>query len=617
MLHLSFANTHQPEGSDPFTRASAGEEAAPRTSGAKGAAAYYRSWLAVQCAQIPSVRAGLLLLESQNKTFIPAGVWPGEHSDMTHLGPAVERCLRAQARQIDRCAEAEGHVLIAHPICPDGQVVGAVVLDIAPRGEGALQAAQQVLYCGTGRLEAMFLQRKLDDLQATVARSTLALELAMGVGEQLRLDDALIRLANELASRLRCERVAIGLVNGRSRVRLYALSGSAAVDRRTDFAASLENAMEEALDQTRFVAWPVISKRDGAVSIAHRDLAQEGAAYSAVLIADGCAIGVVTCQVVAPRDASFQAALEAVAALLAPQLKLRRELARWIAGAWWAGGRELVRALRDPRRPGVWAATVLLGAALAFLMFARGEYRVAARSVVEGEVQRAIVAPFEGFVASARVRAGQHVKAGEELAALDDRDLRLERQRWQSESEQYERKYRDALAKHDRANARILSAQLSEAGAQLSLTEQKLARARLLAPFEGVVVTGDLSQMLGSPVEKGKLLFEVAPLDAYRVVLKVAEEDIRYLKLGQTGQIVLSGLSDRQLPFAVKNIGIAVAEDGQNTFRVEAQLIGEGANLRPGMEGVGKISVARKSYAWIWTHAFTDWLSVKLWRWLP
>jgi multidrug resistance efflux pump len=296
---------------------------------------------------------------------------------------------------------------------------------------------------------------------------------------------------------------------------------------------------------------------------------------------------------------------------------MRQELARWLSGAWIARLRDLGKAICDPRRPSFAVGTVLIGLLVVYLSLIEGEHRVTARSVVEGEVQRAIVAPFEGYVASAHVRAGRTVKAGDVLATLDERDLALERQKVLSSAEQADRKYRDALAKHERANAQILAAQIKEASAQLALIDEKIGRAKLTAPFDGVVVSGDLSQMLGSPVEKGKVLFEVAPLDAYRVILKVPEEDIRFVKLGQDGQLVLAGLSDQTLPFQVKNLGMATAEEGQNLFRVEANLTAAKSNLRPGMEGIAKITVGNRRYLWIWTHSFSDWLGIKLWHWLP
>jgi len=589
-----------------------------RLTEAEDAAAYCRAWLALQCEQVGGVRAGLLLLESQSRSFVPAAVWPGDYTDVTYLGKLAERCLREHEGQVDRSTAAEGHVLVGYPIDPDGQVVGVVVLDLTLRSDVELRAVLRALHWGAGRLEGILYQRRLDEVRASMTRSTLALEIVACLGDEMRLDAALVRLVNEIANRLQCERVAIGLTAKDDRVRLRALSGSAWFERKSAFAAALENAMEEALDQGCPVSAPPLPGREAVIAVAHGDLAVSGgAAYTVALTAGGRAIGALTCQLAAPRDAAFLASLEALAALVAPQLRLQSELSHWLTGTWIERSREWLRSLRDPRRPGMWATAALIAIVAIVLGFAHGEYRIAARAVVEGEVQRAIVAPFEGFVATARLRAGQRVKAGEVLATLDDRDLLLERQKWRSEAEQTDRKYRDALAKHDRANARILSAQLAEATAQLDLAEQKISRARLTSPFDGVVVTGDLSQMLGSPVEKGKLLFEVAPLDAYRVVLKVPEEDIRNVTVGQTGQIVLAGMSDRHLPFAVGNVGIATAEDGQNLFRVEAKLTGRTASLRPGMEGVGKIVVGDRHYLWIWTHGFFDWLSVKLWRWLP
>ncbi len=588
-----------------------------RLTEAPDAVAYCRAWLALQCEQVGGVRAGLLLLESASRAFVPAAVWPGEYTDVTHLAPVAERCLRDQAGQVDRALAAEGRVLVGYPIDPDGKIAGAVVLDLALRSEPELRAVLRSLHWGIGRLEGILYQRRLDELRASMERSTLALEVVAGLADETRLDGTLIRLANALADRWACERVAIGLAGSDDRVRLQTLSGSAWFERKAAFATVIENAMEEALDQGCSVAWPPLPGRESVIAVAHRELAGPGAVYTAVLFAGGKAFGALTCQFAAPRDAAFVDALEALAALVAPQLRLQAELGRWLTGAWVERGREWLQSLKDPRRPGVWAIVALIVLAGLALGFAHGEYRVAARAVVEGEVQRAIVAPFDGFVATARLRAGQRVKAGEVLATLDDRDLLLERQKWRSESEQSERKYRDALARHDRANARILSAQLAEATAQLDLAEQKIARASLTAPFDGVVVTGDLTQMLGSPVEKGKLLFEVAPLDAYRVILKVREEDIRNIRVGETGQIVLAGMADRRLPFAVGNVGIATAEEGQNLFRVEARLTDPVANLRPGMEGVGKINVGDRRYVWIWTHGLLDWLSVRLWRLLP
>lgn len=163
----------------------------------------------------------------------------------------------------------------------------------------------------------------------------------------------------------------------------------------------------------------------------------------------------------------------------------------------------------------------------------------------------------------------------------------------------------------------VAAAQEQQALAQLGLVDERLERANLRAPFEGVVVTGDLSQLLGSPVEQGKVLFEVAPLDAYRVVLHVDERDVAELKAGQRGQIALAGMPFDRLPFTVRQITpISTAQEGRNYFRVEAQLDQAPPRLRPGMEGIGKVEVGKRKLLWIWTHPLIEWLQLTTWRWL-
>ena len=135
---------------------------------------------------------------------------------------------------------------------------------------------------------------------------------------------------------------------------------------------------------------------------------------------------------------------------------------------------------------------------------------------------------------------------------------------------------------------------------------------------DGIVVSGDLSQLLGAPVEQGKLLFEIAPLDEYRVILQVDERDIAQLKVGQRGELALSGLPHERLPFVVSQIApVSTPDEGRNSFRVEAQIEHPSQRLRPGMEGVGKVEIGRRRLLWVWTHNLVDWLRLAAWNWLP
>jgi multidrug resistance efflux pump len=210
------------------------------------------------------------------------------------------------------------------------------------------------------------------------------------------------------------------------------------------------------------------------------------------------------------------------------------------------------------------------------------------------------------------------VRSGDLLAALDDRDLVLDQLKWRAERDKLLQRHREALAKHDRNNLVVLEPQIRQAETQLTLAEEKLARSRILAPFDGIVVSGDLSQMLDSPVEKGKALFEIAPLNSYRLIVQVDERDVRYISVGQSGVVALAGRPGEPVPMTLSKITpVAVAEEGRNSFRVEARLSQSSLNLRPGMEGVAKIKSGQRSIVWIWMHPIVDWLRLAAWKYLP
>jgi len=561
------------------------------------------------------VRAALLLLEQGGGTFVPAAVWPSAQSDVTYLAPAAEQCLGERQGKVLRGLPG-ALVIVAYPVELDGQLHGAAVLDVVERADDALQGVLRQLHWGIGWLETLFLRRQnLADAEI-LQRARIALDVLAVAGEQGRLPAMAMAVVNDLASRFACERVALGVDRG-GRVRLLALSHSAFFEPKSQFVAALESAMDEALDQRRSVAYPPLAEADDGIAIAHRDFAAPRAVCSVVLASRGIGVGVLSFERGTPFTSDDRRAFEAVGSLLAPLLHSRIELHRWFAGRLVDKLRRIWQHLGDRRRPGLRVAVAFAVVLLLGVLFLDGDYRISARAVVEGEVQRAAVAPFAGFLREAPVRAGFVVRQGQMLATLDERDLLVERQRALAEREQHGARYRDALAKHERASANVSLAQMQQAESQLALVEDKLFRARIVAPFDGIVVSGDLSQLLGSPVEQGKLLFEIAPLDAYRVILKVEDRDIRDVRAGQTGKLVLSGLAGEALDFEVRNISMAEAEDGRNVFRVEAQLARNDLKLRPGMEGVGKINAGAQSHAWIWTHRLTDWLRLQAWTWLP
>lgn len=609
--------------------AAGGARAWARFTGARSAQEFCAAWLELQCAAIPGAAAGLLALEAGNGRFGPSAVWPEEAHDLSALAPVAERALATRRPVAERLGS--GAVLIAHPIDIRGALYGAAAIALSPRGESAAARDLQALQWGAGWLEVLFRRRQADADSAALRRAETALELCVGALESPDPRGAAMALANALCARLGARSAAVGLRRGR-RMELMAISGGAWFRRRSELALALASAMEESLEQLAPTAWPELPRTAGRISVAQKALADRGgggAAISAPLLAAGRPVGAVVVEFDPMTGGAGQAAgsaagdeaallLEAAAALAGAALEDKARAHRLIAGRGPAALGRFWRDLRDPRRVTGKLALLALAGLVGWLCLSPAELRVTARAAVEGEVQRAVTAPVDGFVDAAPLRAGDVVEEGALLVRLDDRDLALEALRLRSELAQAMKEYRDALARKDRQEAALLQSRIDETEAQIALADAQRARLEIRSPIGGVVVSGDLTQSLGSPVGKGEELFVVAPLSGYRVVLEVDERDVLLVRPGQEGVLTLSALTDARLAFDLVHVTpVSTPRDGRNFFRAEARLRDAGAPLRPGMEGVGKIGIRRSVPAWVWLRPVVEWARLTLWRWTP
>jgi len=304
--------------------------------------------------------------------------------------------------------------------------------------------------------------------------------------------------------------------------------------------------------------------------------------------------------------------------MIGPVLEIRRRDEQTLLQRITGLARRSLSTIFGPAHIVLKLTTASLLLCLTFLSLTPGDYRITGTARLEARTQLAVVASQDGYIAEANVRPGDIIHKGDTLGSLDDKDLKLQSQKWSSQLDQTQKEYRKALAKHDRSGASIIKAKKLMAEAQLSLVNEQLSRTRFTAPFDGLVVSGDLSHALGSPVERGQVLFTVAPLEAYRVLLKVDERDIGRVQEGQRGNLVLSGMPASPMPFTVEKITpVSVVEEGRNYFQVEAKMDVETDLLRPGMEGVAKITAGRQKLIWIWTHRLVDWLRLTFWSIRP
>ena len=452
-----------------------------------------------------------------------------------------------------------------------------------------------------------------------LARSALVLYARMLAAKSLPA--AAHGLVAALASDFGFARASIGL-HEHGRTRLLASSGVELSNPQAELPQRLLGAMDEAIEQGTTLAWPRAAGSDADwICIEHPALQRlAGAVVATVpLGVDGEIFGAVCVerQAEAPIGADELVRLEQLLVLAAPALRwIHHGTQPWQQRAWrsLAHGWE---ALRQPRKRSTRRALAVGALALLFVAVAPLEYEVGGRARVEGGLQRVLSAPSDGFLKATHVRPGDRVKAGAALVDLVEGDLLLERERWSSQLAQHENAYAGAMAKSDRVSASTSMARIAEAQAQLALVEDQLARGRVTAPFDALVVQGDLSQSIGAPVRQGDALLTLASTDHYRVIVEFDEVDIARVRQGQAGRLSLSSLPwDRQDIVVERMTPLARVVEGRNVFEVEARLSDPMAELRPGLLGRAELVVGRMPPLWAWSRHTRDRIRLAYWSWL-
>ena len=579
-----------------------------------------RKWLAWQCRMVTGIIRGALYLPENSKRLGAAvSCWPEEGEGESLLADAAAQAL-ADKRSVVRSQQRYGPEkqraceLIACPLMVGNKPVAVVAVLISPRSLAQQHAVLQLLQWGGLWMETLVQQRSIAQREA----GTFALTAMQAIHRHSSSHAAAIETVNQLANQFGCERVSIGFRQGLP-IRLQALSHVSSFDPRTQLVRRIEAAMEEAVDQDITLVLPAISIQDSVVSRAHAELANQQQSVSVCTIplrGRSKVIGAVTLEREAnqPFDKATVALCQSLAAVVGPALEWKRQEER----SSWSKGIEALHELAA----GVFGLSfmksklVMLTALvlLSVLSLVEGTYEMASAASIEGAVRQVLVAPQTGYVKRAEVRAGDLVKNGQLIALLDDRDLQLERQKWQSEYNKLQTEYQQALADRERVTLSVLRAQLDQVNAEIQLVEEKIKRTQLRAPFDGVVVSGDLSQSVGAPVETGQVLYEVAPLESYRVVLEVDEQDVAGVERGKKGRLIVSALPQTSFDVVIDQVvPVAVSSEARNFFRVEASLDQPAPMLRPGMRGVAKVDMGQHSLLWIWTHSIVD--RVRLWFW--
>jgi hypothetical protein len=473
----------------------------------------------------------------------------------------------------------------------------------------------------TYRLNQSFAQAKSD-----VEKFASVLDVMVLVNAEKRYLAAAMAFCNGLAARFSCDRVSLGWLE-KGYIRLRAMSRTERFDRQMAAAQALEMTMEEALDQDEEVVWPPL-EGVSLISKDHEKFAAEqssGHICSLPLRVDEKPVAVLTCE----RQAKGFSETELRQLRLACDQASRRlsELKvrdRWFGARLAYATKELAAKAVGPEH--TWAKVLaLLGvAALVLLLLPIFSYRVEGTLNLRSDDVSFLTAPFDGYISQVPIRPGDPLEEGAIMLSLDTADLELEQAAALADLNRYLREAEKARAEAQLlrtsnppslAEMRISQALAEQAKARLELANYRLSQAQIRAPFNSVLVEGDLRQRVGAPVKQGEALFKIARIDTLYVEAEIDERDMHEILNVATGEIRL--VTQPKLKFPVEVVRIepaAVTKDNKNIFIVRCAFAEPIQPWwRPGMSGVCKLTVEKRTLLWILTHRTVDFL--RLWLW--
>lgn len=445
------------------------------------------------------------------------------------------------------------------------------------------------------------------------------LDLMVLINSEEKYLAAGMTLCNELAARYRCLRVSLGWIQ-REYVRLQTVSHMERFEKKMDAVQSMETAMEEALDQDEEIILP---KPDQSTVVVkdHKSYAQaQGVSYliSLPIRLGTQPVGVLMCERSAeagPFGSDDVNGLRLACDHSACRLSDLKARDRWFGARMVTSVRNGLGGLVGYEHTLAKLTGLLLCGVLAVLIFGKWDFRVEAPFNLKTDTLGYLTAGFDGYIDRTYVDAGDAVCKGDLLLVLDTSELLIQESNAIANRVRYAREAEKYRAQNSLAEMKIARAKEDQALAQLEMVRYRLDHAELRAPFDGIIIEGDLKEMLGAPVRKGDILFKIARLDSLYVEASVQERDIYEIKTGMRGEIAFVSRPELTFPITIQEVSPA-AETGQegNVFKVRTALVEQaGTWWRPGMEGIAKIDAGKRSMIWILTHRTVDFLRLALW----
>jgi biotin carboxyl carrier protein len=438
-----------------------------------------------------------------------------------------------------------------------------------------------------------------------------AFSLIASLAQSSNNEDSARLIVNHVQRTLQCDQVLLALGKNIGAVQLAAISGVEQIDAKSELAKTSLVAAQQPMALRKQLKFTIGQQRSNAEDLALENYCLASSSNGVLAIplmdADQQLIGSILISDVPEKiaDVKFVEHCQRLIGFLSGQLKtvLRANRGLIDTAMDWVTDRKR----SELAKPAMIAACVMLVA-----MWIPLPYRVACDCEIQPVLRRYVASPYEGVLQQSLVESGDIVDAGQVVARLDGRALRVELAGVTAEFEGAKKRRDSSLATGNVAESHIATSEMSRHEAQMTIIKERLEHLDVRSPLAGMVVAGDLEKATGAPLEMGQTLFEVAPLETMVAEVAIPESEIDYVKAGMVVDIKVNAFPFKT--FAAEIVRVqprAEVINDQSVFVAEVKLANENRQLRPGMQGSAKVNTGWSPVGWNLFHR--PWESVRYW----
>lgn len=528
-------------------------------------------------------------------------------------GIAAQSVIHGKAERRTVRAESGKFAVLSVPVKTAEAGALAMTLVMGPERAPYLEPAWGMLQMMASVLYQHGVRGELKNVRTAFLQATLLVDLFTRASDSRDFSEALTVVATELQEWLGCDRLAIG-VGSASRVRIEAVSGFGKVEKRSHGNTQIMSMMKESLATESPLAWPMPAD-DSITVLAASDQTEllskssEGQVLSVPLIAGEDVPRGAWTLFWKQHQGLDQRTFELVEAINPHLVSLIELLRKGLPTGPLGRGLSYLRKASALRKVAIFA----LPLALVIAMLVPVPYRIGAPAQLAPVESRQVAAPFGGILERTEVKPGDTVEKGTLLAMLDGKDIGWRLAEAVAKRDVAAKRRDQALSIDDIEAMQLAHHEYEALDAESRLLTYQQKNLEIVSPLSGLILSGNLEQSQGVPVDTGQKLFEIASLETLRLEIAVSDEDVHWVEPGQMVRFRLESQPGEHFEALIEEVyPISEMLDGENVFVCLTTVKNQDNTLRPGMRGRASVIGPKKPLGWVVFHKPWNFIRLRL-----